>query len=114
MKRLKKANELMSRNAQLTNRMYNELEFYNKMERGELKYSAPPEEEKEDEKEEEKEGEVLKLKKSRSQVIQLFSEDAKEGVSSRKHYDSELGSISGSDDDRVFMDIDVCKADHEE
>lgn len=114
MKRLKKANELMSRNAQLTNRMYNEMEFYNKLERGELKYSAPPEEEKEDEKEEEKEGEVLKLKKSRSQVIQLFSEDAKEGVSSRKHYDSELGSISGSDDDRVFMDIDVCKADHEE
>lgn len=116
MKRLKKANELMSRNAQLTNAMYNELEMFNKMERGEIKYHVPIEERSDAPDEaEEKADEVLQLKKSKSQVIQLFSEHPRESVgSSRRHYDSEMGSISGSDDDRIFMDIDVCKADHED
>jgi hypothetical protein len=57
---------------------------------------------------------MLKLKKTRSNIIELFN--GEEDIKLKINYDSdhEKGSLSGSDDVNAFIDVDVCKADSEE
>ena len=83
---LKKANSILHKNIKLTDNICNNMEYYDKLERGEI-------------------NKTIKLKKIESNVVKLFP-DAK-----LKHgYDSDKGSISGSDEDNAFVDVDVCKA----
>ena len=87
------------------------MEIYDKLEKGQLKLENN---------EENSDGlhneDILKLKKARSQVVKLFNGNDHENIKLKITYDSEheKGSISGSDDENAFVDIDVCKADTDE
>lgn len=100
---LKKANDILEKNVKLTNQICNKMEIYDKLEKGELKLNKKQEE-----------TQNMKLNKTRSNIIELFS--GEQDVRFKINYDSdhEKGSISGSDDVNAFIDVDVCKADSEE
>lgn len=103
---LKKASNILQKNVKLTNQICNKMEIYDKLEKGELKI----------ENNEEKNDNIIKLKTARSRVVQLFNGEENENIKLKINYDNdqERGSISGSDDENAFIDIDVCKADTEE
>ncbi len=105
---LKKANDILQKNVYLTNKICNKMEIYDKLEKGEL--GLDNEEKSNDSDCEEN---LLKLRRKRSNVIKLFNDDIYDNIK-LKINDNEKGSISGSDDDNVFVDIDVCKADSDE
>jgi hypothetical protein len=103
---LKKANLLLKENMNLTEQICNKMEVYDKLEKGEydkINYD---------------ENNILKLKKSTGNgVIKLL------GINTEEHeniklqinlHDEERGSISGSDDEKIFVDYDVCKAENDE
>jgi hypothetical protein len=103
---LKKANVLLKENMNLTEQICNKMEVYDKLEKGEydkINYD---------------ENNILKLKKSTGNgVIRLL------GINTEEHeniklqinlHDEERGSISGSDDEQIFVDYDVCKAENDE
>jgi hypothetical protein len=111
---LKKANNILQKNVKLTNQICNKMEIYDKLEKGELNLENRVEtEEKSDELDYDEN--ILTLKKKRSNVVNLFNDDAYDNIQLKINYnDNEKGSISGSDDENVFIDIDVCKADNED
>jgi hypothetical protein len=113
-KGLKKANELLHKNSELTNKICNKMEIYDKLEKGELKLENKKQYEDKNADMNYEEN-ILRLKKARSQVIKLFDSE-EENVRLKINYDSEheKGSISGSDDENAFIDVDVCKEDNEE
>jgi hypothetical protein len=108
---LKKANDILQKNVKLTNQICNKMEIYDKLEKGEL--NLDDEEKSNDSDNEEK---IIKLKKVRSTVVKLFNNDNDENIRLKINYnsDNEKGSISGSDDENVFIDVDVCKADNDD
>jgi hypothetical protein len=97
---LKKANNLLKENVDLTEQIYNKMEIYDKLEKGDYKKINYNEN-------------ALRLKKSNSNsVVKLFGiNNADENISYKFNLDGEKGSISASDDDEAFIDFDVCKAD---
>jgi hypothetical protein len=107
---LKKANDILQKNVKLTNQICNKMEIYDKLEKGEL--DLDDEEKSNDSDNEEK---TIKLKKTRSTVVKLFNNDNNndEKIKLKINYNSdhEKGSISGSDNENAFIDVDVCKAD---
>jgi hypothetical protein len=108
---LKKANNILQKNVKLTNQICNKMEIYDKLEKGELQLDDNIEIE-EKSNESDCEENILKLKKTRSNVVKLFSIDKTQLKNNNN--DNEKGSISGSDDENVFIDIDVCKADNDD
>jgi len=108
-KNFKKAYDILHKNSELTSKIYNKMEIYDKLEKGELKLDS-------DENEEDVpiQENVLKLKKTRSNIIDLFTNHEDIKLKINNDGDREKGSISGSDDLNAFIDIDVCKADNEE
>jgi hypothetical protein len=111
--KLKKANTILEKNVKLTNQICNKMEIYDKLEKGELNFEdGMKHEEKEDDFDYEEN--MLKLKKRRSNVINLFNRG--KDIKFKINYDkpNEKGSISGSDDENAFIDIDVCKADNDD
>ena len=103
---LKKANVLLKENMNLTEQICNKMEVYDKLEKGEynkINYD---------------ENNILKLKKSNlNGVIKLFGINSQEDENIKLQinlHDEEKASISGSDDDQIFVDYDVCKADNDE
>jgi hypothetical protein len=48
--------------------------------------------------------------------VKLFNHDNNENLRLKINYnsDNEKGSISGSDDENAFIDVDVCKADNDD
>jgi hypothetical protein len=106
-KNLKKANSLLKENINLTEQICSKMEVYDKLEKGEynkINYD---------------ENNTLKLKRpSSNRVIQLFGiggeedEDIKLQINALN--DQEKISISGSDDEKIFVDYDVCKAENDE
>lgn len=111
-KNFKKAHDLLHKNSELTSKIYNKMEIYDKLEKGELKIDNKQIEDTiEDMPMQEN---ILKLKKTPSNIVELFNNN--KNVRLQMNYDSdhEKGSLSGSDDLNAFIDIDVCKADNEE
>jgi len=106
---LKKANDILQKNVRLTNQICNKMEIYDKLEKGELNFD---EEKSNNSNNEEK---TIKLKNVRSNVIKLFNNDNDENIRLKINHNSdhEKGSITGSDDENAFIDIDVCKADND-
>ena len=106
---LKKANDILQKNVRLTNQICNKMEIYDKLEKGELNFD---EEKSNNSDNEEK---TIKLKNVRSNVIKLFNNDNDENIRLKINHNSdhEKGSITGSDDENAFIDIDVCKADND-
>jgi len=103
---LKKANILLKENMNLTEQICNKMEVYDKLEKGEynkINYD---------------ENNILKLKKSSvNGVIKLFGINTEEDENIKLQinlHDEERGSISGSDDEHIFVDYDVCKAENDE
>lgn len=110
---LKKANDILQKNMYLTNKICNKMEIYDKLEKGELGLDDSSETE-ERYNELNYENDILKLKNKRSNVIKLFNSD-EDNIKLKINYNErDKGSISGSDDDNAFVDIDVCKADSDE
>ena len=108
---LKKANDILQKNVQLTNQIYNKMELYDKLEKGELNLDNEEKSNYSDNEEK-----ILKLKKTRLNVVKLFNHDNNENLRLKINYnsDNEKGSISGSDDENAFIDVDVCKADNDD
>jgi len=103
---LKKANVLLKENINLTEQICYKMEVYDKLEKGEynkINYD---------------ENNMLKLKKSSvNGVVRLFDINREEddNINLRINlHDEDKGSISGSDDDQIFVDYDVCKAENDE
>lgn len=103
---LKRANILLKENINLTEQICNKMEVYDKLEKGEynkINYD---------------ENNILKLKKSSlNGVVKLFGMGNEENENIKlqiSQYDEEKASISGSDDDQIFVDYDVCKAETED
>ena len=111
---LKKANDILQKNEQLTNQICSKMELYDKLEKGEL--NLDNEEKSNYSDNEENEEKILKLKKTRLNVVKLFNHDNNENLRLKINYnsDNEKGSISGSDDENAFIDVDVCKADNDD
>ena len=100
---LKKANVLLKENFDITEQIYNKMEVYDKLERGEydkINYS--------------KQQKVLKLNKPKT-IIKLLgigtNED--EHINLNIYSEQERGSISGSENSDPYIDFDVCKRDEE-
>jgi hypothetical protein len=108
---LKKANDILQKNVQLTNQICNKMEIYDKLEKGELNLDNEEKSNYSDNEEK-----ILKLKKTRLNVVKLFNHDNNENLRLKINYnsDNEKGSISGSDDENAFIDVDVCKADNDD
>ena len=106
---LKKANDILQKNVKLTNQICNKMEIYDKLEKGELDLDDQVDDVLESEQK------TIKLKNNRLNVIKLFNNDNEENIKLKINYKSEneKGSISGSDDENAFIDIDVCKADND-
>lgn len=103
---LKKANVLLKENMNLTEQICNKMEVYDKLEKGEynkINYD---------------ENNTLKLKKSSvNGVVKLFGMNTEEEENIKLQinlHDEEKASISGSDDEQIFVDYDVCKAENDE
>ena len=114
-KNLKKANHLLHKNSELTTKICTDMELYDQLEKGNLKL-----ENRESYNEDVNlvDENVLNLKKNKSHVIKLFSNefpgDNYDNIRLRMNYDNERCSFSGSDDDNAFIDVDVvCKDDNE-
>ena len=103
-KDLKKANNLLKENVNITEQIYNKMEVYDKLERGEydkINYS-------EDDK-------ALKLNKP-SKIVKLFGIRANDdgNIKLKIHFDKEERcSLSGSETSDPYIDFDVCKRDDE-
>lgn len=93
-KELKKANSLLKDNIDLTNQIYNKMDIYDKLEKGEYEKN------------------ILKLKKIPN-VVRLFGNNNSENINTNINSDEEKVSLSGSDHSDPFLDFDVCKADEE-
>jgi hypothetical protein len=108
---LKKANDILQKNVQLTNQICSKMELYDKLEKGELNLDNEEKSNYSDNEEK-----ILKLKKTRLNVVKLFNHDNNENLRLKINYnsDNEKGSISGSDDENAFIDVDVCKADNDD
>lgn len=106
---LKKANDILQKNVKLTNQICNKMEIYDKLEKGELDLDEQVDDELKSEQK------TIKLKKNRLNVIRLFNNDNEDNIKLNINYKSEneKGSISGSDDENAFIDVDVCKADND-
>jgi len=102
---LKKANDILQKNVKLTNKICNKMEIYDKLEKGEL--GLDDEEKSNDSDCEEN---LLKLRRKRSNVIKLFNDDVYDNIHLKINSDHDKGSMSGSDDENIFVDVDVCKA----
>lgn len=117
-KNLKKANHLLHKNSELTTKICTEMELYDQLEKGKLKLENR---ETYNEDINYVDENVLNLKKNKSHVIKLFSSDFSgddyDNIRLKINYDNENErcSLSGSDDDNAFIDVDVvCKDDNEE
>lgn len=111
---LRKANTILQKNMLLTNQICDKMEIYDKLEKGELKLSNEKKiVNKEQVETKEQTEDIIKLKKIKN-IYRLFNDN--ENINLEINYDSanERGSISGSDDENVFIDTDVCKDDKEE
>jgi hypothetical protein len=108
----KKANNILQKNVKLTNEICNKMEIYDKLEKGEFNLDDIIE--KEDKiNETDYEENILKLKKRHSNVVKLFNNNDN-NETKNNNSNNDKGSISGSDDETVFIDIDVCKADNDD
>lgn len=104
---LKRANQLLKDNVKITEQIYNKMDVYDKLEKGEydkINYDDH----------------VLKLNKAPvNGVIKLLGmggggrRNKQENINLQISSEEEKGSISGSDDENIFTDFDVCKAENE-
>lgn len=101
---LKRANELLKANAKITEQIYSKMDVYDKLEKGEydkINYDDHQ----------------LKLKKApmKGMMVQLLGigggteESDKQNIRMQISEGEERGSLSGSDDENIFTDFDVCK-----
>ena len=103
-KNLKKANTLLKENVDITEKIYNKMEVYDKLERGEydkINYS-------EDDK-------ALKLNKP-NRIVKLLGigSNDEDNIKLKIHSENEeRGSISGSENSDPYIDFDVCKRENE-
>lgn len=104
---LKKINNILQKNAVLTNQICDKMEIYDKLERGELDLENNIYNER-NHFNGNYEPDILHLRKARSNVIKLFHDDRDSNI--KLKINCEKGSISGSDDENPFIDVDVCKA----
>jgi hypothetical protein len=104
---LKRANKLLKANVKITEQIYNKMDVYDKLEKGEydkINYDDH----------------VLKLNKAPvNGVIQLLgmggvSHEKQQNIHMQINSDEEKGSMSGSDDENIFTDFDVCKEENED
>ncbi len=102
-KGLKRANVLLKQNMDITQQIYNKMEVYDKLERGEYDKITYQEHEN-----------VLRLNKPKKIVKLLgIGSDDEERINLKIHSDEEKASISGSDNSDPYIDYDVCKVDNE-
>jgi hypothetical protein len=90
-KELKKVSDILNENILLNNKIYN---VYDSLEKGEYNEDK------------------IKLNKKASTVIQLGIDNNKY-KNNRHNSDDERGSLSGSENSDILMDLDVCKLDDE-
>jgi len=97
---LKKANELFRENMNITERLYNKMDMYDKLEKGEYNKNNYKNREN-----------VMKLKKT-SNYVKIFEIDKneEENIHFQNSSDEEKVSLSASDQSDAFIDFDVCKA----
>ena len=102
-KQLKQANILLKENIGITQQIYNKMEVYDKLERGEY-----------DKINYEKDDKAIKLNKPK-RIVKLLGigNDEEEHINLRIHSYEERGSISGSDNSDPYTDYEVCKKDYE-
>lgn len=102
-KQLKQANILLKENIGITQQIYNKMEVYDKLERGEY-----------DKINYEKDDKAIKLNKPK-RIVKLLGigNDEEENINLRIHSYEERGSISGSDNSDPYTDYEVCKKDYE-
>lgn len=101
-KDLKKANNLLKDNVGITEQIYNKMEVYDKLERGEY-----------DKINYEEDRNVIKLNKPKT-IVKLFGIGSEEErINLKMHSDEERASLSGSDNSDPYMDFEVCKEDDE-
>jgi hypothetical protein len=100
-KDLKKVNHILKSNVDITENLYNKMDIYDKLEKGQyenIKY----------------EGNHLKMKKhaNNNNVVKLFGiggNSINEKINLRISENYERTSLSGSDDEATFVDFDICK-----
>ncbi|MFY7730784.1 MAG: hypothetical protein ACOVRN_14775 [Flavobacterium sp.] len=103
-KDLKKANGLLRENIDITEQIYNKMEVYDKLEKGEydkIKY--------------EENQMAIKLNKPNNNIVRLFGigSDEQSHINLRVHSDDERASLSMSDNSDPYLDFEVCKEDDE-
>jgi len=104
-KDLKKANILLKDNIEITEQIYNKMEVYDKLERGEYDKINYQENDKE---------KGIKLNRPKKIVRLLgIGNDEQEHINLKIHSEDERGSISGSDRSDPYTDFEVCKKDYE-
>ena len=103
-KDLKKANILLKDNIEITEQIYNKMEVYDKLERGEYDKINYQENDKE---------KGIKLNRPKKIVRLLGIGNDEQELNLKIHSDDERGSISGSDRSDPYTDFEVCKKDYE-
>lgn len=107
---LKKANNILQKNVELTNKICNKMELYDQLERGDLYFHDA-----EKKKFSSSDYKNITLKTPTSNVIKLFNPGKRKiNLKVNNNVEHEKSSVSGSDDENVFVDVDVSKADVEE
>jgi hypothetical protein len=103
-KDLKKANVLLKENIDITEQIYNKMEVYDKLERGEYDKINYQENEK-----------TLTLNKPKKivRLLGLANEDEHLSLTIHTQREEEKASISGSENSDPYVDYDVCKQDNE-
>ena len=102
-KDLKKANSLLKENMDITMQIYNKMEVYDKLERGEYNKINYQEDKN-----------ILKLNKPKKIVKLLgIGSDEEDYINFKIHSEEEKASISGSENSDPYIDYDVCKIDNE-
>ena len=98
-KDLKRANILLKENVNITEQIYNKMEVYDKLERGEYDKINYSENDK-----------ALKLNKPNT-IVKLFGigGNNEDNIKLKIHSEEERASISGSENSDPYIDFDVCK-----
>ena len=99
-KDFKKANNLLKENIDISEQIYNKMEVYDKLERGEYLHQYDN---------------SIKLVKPKK-IVRLFgigSGNDESHISLNFNSDEEKASLSASDISDPYLDFDVCKADYE-
>jgi hypothetical protein len=102
-KDLKRANILLKENVNITEQIYNKMDVYDKLERGEYDKINYSENEK-----------ALKLNKPNT-IVKLFGigGNDQDNIKLKIHSEEERASISGSENSDPYIDFDVCKREND-